>query len=463
MRNFPFMKNILGIILILISFSANTQVAENLAAAMKEFNSDEQLQFAMASLYVVEANSGEVVFDQNSQIGMAPASTEKIVTAATALEVLGKNYRYQTKVNLLTANGKNYLYIQPSGDPTLGSWRWEDTKELVFLNKIKEALIKKGIKRLEAVIIEGKDSDYDRIPDGWIWEDVGNYYGAAALSLNWRENQFDVILKSGAKIGDAVSVVKTEPHQYDYKIVSKATAAAKESGDNSYLYYPSLGRNNGLLVGTIPLGNNSFKISGSMYDPKHQFVQTIIHHLKGQVVVQSNAMCSNVPPAATTEVLFVQESPELSSIVYWFLRKSINLYGEALLRSIALKEKKSADPEQGIEYMSHFWSSRGIHQEELHVYDGSGLSPQNRITANAQVKVLQYAKTQSWYKEFLEGMPLYNEMKMKSGTINRVKGYTGYHTSKNGKEYIFSMLINNYHGSEYALVRKMYRVLDNLK
>ena len=53
-------------------------------------------------------------------------------------------------------------------------------------------------------------------------------------------------------------------------------------------------------------------------------------------------------------------------------------------------------------------------------------------------------------------------MKMKSGTIRNVKGFTGYHTA-GGKTYIFSFLVNNYNGSTTALVRKMYTVLDVLK
>ncbi|MDF2383908.1 hypothetical protein JMG10_20685 [Nostoc ellipsosporum NOK] len=51
---------------------------------------------------------------------------------------------------------------------------------------------------------------------------------------------------------------------------------------------------------------------------------------------------------------------------------------------------------------------------------------------------------------------------MKSGTINRVKGFCGYHTS-GGKTYVFSFLVNNYNGSASSLVQKMYKVLDVLK
>jgi D-alanyl-D-alanine carboxypeptidase/D-alanyl-D-alanine-endopeptidase (penicillin-binding protein 4) len=54
-------------------------------------------------------------------------------------------------------------------------------------------------------------------------------------------------------------------------------------------------------------------------------------------------------------------------------------------------------------------------------------------------------------------------MKLKSGTIGGVKGYCGYHTARNGKAYVVSFLVNNYNGSESALVRKMYAMLNELK
>src|SRR5690606_34351755 len=117
-------------------------------------------------------------------------------------------------------------------------------------------------------------------------------------------------------------------------------------------------------------------------------------------------------------------------IIYWFLRKSSNLYGEALLRTVALKAKGEATTEKGIEALVAHWKALGIDPEELHLYDGSGLSPQNRVTPRAEVIVLKYAKDRDWYTEFYEGIPLYNDMKMKSGTINRVKGFTGYQRSK---------------------------------
>src|SRR5678816_851891 len=81
------------------TLSAQT-ISQKLQKAYQQFESDSQLRHAISSLYIINAKTGEVVFDKNSQIGLAGASTQKIITAATAFELLGKDYKYQTELVL---------------------------------------------------------------------------------------------------------------------------------------------------------------------------------------------------------------------------------------------------------------------------------------------------------------------------------------------------------------------------
>ena len=82
---------------LVISVAAQT-VKNKLQTAYQQFESDSQLKHAISSLYIVNERTGEIVFDKNSQIGLAPASTQKIITATTAFELLGKDYKYKTEV-----------------------------------------------------------------------------------------------------------------------------------------------------------------------------------------------------------------------------------------------------------------------------------------------------------------------------------------------------------------------------
>lgn len=435
---------------------------EALTKAFQKFENDPQLKAALSSLYVLNGKTGDVLFDKNSTIGLAPGSTQKIVTTAAAYELLGMDFRYKTEFRIVRDGAETNLYIQPSGDPTLGSGRWESTKEKNVLSRITKAYKKKA-KSISKILIQNDGWNYEAIPDGWVWQDIGNYFGAGAQVLNWRENQFDLILKSGNAIGDKVIIVGTEPKLYSYQVSSLLTSAAKGSGDNAYIYFP-LKSNTGVVRGTIPMNENRFTISGAMPDAQRQLAQTIFDSLKTmkkKPVLYSDIIIANT--IKNSELIHTETSPSFDSIIYWLNQKSINLYAEALVKTIGLLKAKTASTEKGIELIKDFWKTKGIEAIELNLLDGSGLSPSNRVTARAMVSILQYAKKQDWYNGFYNSLPEYNGIKMKSGTIKDVKGFAGYHTSKEGAEYIFCFLVNNYNGPTGTLVQKMYRVLDELK
>lgn len=449
--------------LLLVTGSLAQTVSQKLKKSFQQFEDDAQLKHATSSLYVIDTKTGKIVFDKNSQTGLAPASTQKIITSVTAFELLGKDYRYTTQFGITENNENKSLYIKPSGDPTFGSWRWESGKDENVLKRIADAanslIINSGI-----VLIDANGWHKSLVPDGWIWQDIGNYYGAGASILNWRENQYDIILKSGGKIGDAVTVVEVKPALYSFPIISEASSAAKGTGDNAYIYLPVNG-SNAIVRGTIPIGESRFEISGAMADPVNQFVETFGRSLKNKIKPQDHWSSMYVYDKLKTEpqIFYTEISPSLDSIIYWFNKKSINLYGEALIKTIAFEKKGFGSTDTGIALVKDFWKQKGIDEDELNMYDGSGLSPLNRVTTHAQVEILKYAKSKSWYTFFYDALPEFNGMKMKSGTISDVKGFCGYHKAKDGKEYIFSFLVNNYNGRASALVNKMYKVLDVLK
>jgi D-alanyl-D-alanine carboxypeptidase/D-alanyl-D-alanine-endopeptidase (penicillin-binding protein 4) len=87
----------LGFSLLVYNITFGQKAEQNIATAFKIFESDSQFKHAMISLYVVDTKSGKVVFDKNSQVGLAPASCLKVVTSAATFELLGKDYLYKTE------------------------------------------------------------------------------------------------------------------------------------------------------------------------------------------------------------------------------------------------------------------------------------------------------------------------------------------------------------------------------
>src|SRR4051812_15298778 len=115
----------------IVSFTQTVQ--QRLNNAVQILLKDDQMKHAILSLYVVETNTGRLVYNLNEQIGLAPASTQKLFTSIAAFELLGNNYRFKTEIGY-TGEIKNSvldgnLYITGYGDPTFGSFRYADTKE----------------------------------------------------------------------------------------------------------------------------------------------------------------------------------------------------------------------------------------------------------------------------------------------------------------------------------------------
>src|SRR5436190_6306376 len=79
------------------NISAQT-VVQKLDKAWSSFINDPQLRHAIAGFSVADSKTGKPLFGRNAQVGLAPASTQKIITSVAAFELLGKDYRYKTEL-----------------------------------------------------------------------------------------------------------------------------------------------------------------------------------------------------------------------------------------------------------------------------------------------------------------------------------------------------------------------------
>lgn len=451
-------------------FCTAQNIASSIDKAAKILLQDPQMKHAIMGFCVVETNTGKIIYKLNEQVGLAPASTQKLFTSVAAFDILGNDYRFKTeagydgtvKDHVLNGN----LFITGYGDPSFGSWRFAEMNRDTVLNKLIIALKKAGIEKVTGnIILDNSRFSYQPIPGGWIWDDIGNYYGAGTWAINWNENQYDLVLKPGNKEGDDVEIIKTDPQVAGLTFINEMKTGKEGSGDNGYIYLsPYILK--GFTNGTVPAGEKRFIISGSLPNATQQFGDELTSKMKdskieftGNVVINTK----NDDINASHQMLYTCYSPTLDSLNYWFLQKSINLYGEAFAKTLAYEKAGFGSTEKGVAIIKDFWSSKGIQNNAINISDGSGLSPQNRVTADALVMVLQYAKDQTWYSLFYNALPTYDNIKMKSGTIGGVKAFAGYSTAANGTDYTFAIIINNYDSDAGSIVPKMYKVLDVLK
>jgi len=463
---------------LLLLFFLNTVIvlaqtpSQKLEQAFNNLLADPQAKYALTSLCVLDAKTGQTIFGRNENIGVATASTLKTITSATAFGLLGKDFQYQTT---LAYNGtigsegtlKGNLIIVGGGDPTLGSWRYESSKENVILNQWVNAIKAAGIKKIEGKVI-GDDSLWgsQTTPDGWIWQDIGNYYGAGASALSWRENQFDIHLKAN-RAENNVSILKTVPEMPYLKFVNELKAGAEGTGDKVYSYLPPLG-NTAYLRGSWALGISKTGVSAALPDPAFDAAFRLQDTLNRIGITSTETpttarqlTAEQKPMPVVTQKLVTISSPTLGEIVYWFNKKSVNLYGEHLLKTIAWKSGKEATTQNGAAAVINYWVAKGIDSRALNIMDGSGLSPATRVTTAAMANVLFQSQKESWFPVFYESLPDNNGMRLKSGSISDVSAYAGYYTDKNGNKYIIVININNYSGS--GISKKLFRVLDALK
>ncbi|WP_415327554.1 D-alanyl-D-alanine carboxypeptidase/D-alanyl-D-alanine-endopeptidase [Chryseobacterium sp. MMS23-Vi53] len=455
------MKNTFAVLTLTTQIIFAQNISEKLDAATKGLMNSSGAISSNLSFYVSDEN-GNFIYEYQGNKGLSTASTQKIFTAGAALEVLGKNYTYTTSssysgnISEGTLNGN--LFISSNGDPTLGSWRYDSYKPENFKQKLIESIKKSGIKKISGdLVVDDSYFDHQTIPGGWPWNDLGNYYGAGVWGVNWRENQFDINING------------SEFKSFSYPLEGVNWLNDLKVGGNSdqSLIFTAPHSNVALINGTLP--SKTVTVSGSTPNPPLQLGVEVKQWLKdsgidfsGKVVTNSQLEIEGKKALEVpkSNVIFTYQSPTLDKIIYWFLRKSINLYGETLIKTLGKEKKGNPSFKSGVAYLKEFWKSKGINPNMINFADGSGLSPQNYVAAKAEVQALLYAKKQPWFESYYDGFPTQdNGMKMKSGTMSDTKSFAGYHTSKDGKKYVFSIIINNYEGSGSAELQKILNVL----
>ncbi|MFD2593740.1 D-alanyl-D-alanine carboxypeptidase/D-alanyl-D-alanine endopeptidase [Sphingobacterium griseoflavum] len=459
----------------LVSNDLSAQITkERLNSAYQTFATSEKLTNGIASFTVLDGKTGAVLVANNAATGLPTASTLKVITTITALDILGPAYTYKTQLrytgeidSLGVLHGD--IIVRGSGDPTLGSDRYAQANSETLLNKWIYTIKNAGIKQIHGRVI-GDDLHFNGndVPGGWNWTDIGNYYGAGISGLNWRENKLSLQF-SPAGVGQPASLRNNDHGMPQLQFINEVTTGGNGSGDNVYGYsapYSDMI----YLRGTY--GRDLKKvIEISMPDPALYLAEELRLSLNDQgVMVDSVATSSKrllnqgERLSSDSKTLDEHTSPPLKDIIYWFNQKSINLYGEALLKSFGLLSGNRSETEQAAKLLAKYWEQKlKIPIGELNIKDGSGLSPQNRVTSMAMAKIMQYAKGRPWFDEFQKSLPNINAVRMKSGTIGGTLGYTGYHTNTAGQQFTFSLLVNNYTGSTTAMRQDMFKLLDNLK
>jgi D-alanyl-D-alanine carboxypeptidase/D-alanyl-D-alanine-endopeptidase (penicillin-binding protein 4) len=471
---------------------AESPAIQRLQARLASLQNDSLVRHGLVAFSVRDAKSGISLLELNGDKSAAPASTLKLVTTATALSVLGENFTFETVLEYdgELKDGTLYgnLYIRGSGDPTLGSDRFEGYPALADLMKLWAQKVKEaGIRRINgAVVANASLFEENALPGTWIWGDIGNYYGAAAYGLNINENLYRVLFQPAKTVGAPAQVLRTEPLVPGLEFANLVTTGAAGSGDQCYIYgapYQSMQ----YLEGTIPAGANTFPVRGSLPDPPFFCAFSLYHQLRASTISVSQAPTTDrllhqkgLLLSAKRKVIYIHRSPPLKAIAEKTNFMSLNLYAEALLKTVGrylapVQMGTSATTASGTATVAAYWQKKGIDTDGFWMKDGSGLSPKNTITATQLTQILFTAAREPTFPAFYASIPVVgfsgtvkglakgskavNNVRAKSGTTERVKSYAGYFTSPSGELRSFALLVNNYDSRGGRITRQMEDIL----
>ena len=450
---------------------------QNIEAALN----DPLLASSNVGMKVVSLETGEVLYEKDAEKLYHPASTMKLITAATALVKLSPNYRFHTTLYADRVEDRQVLeniYLKGGGDPVFNS---------SDLEKMVERLVETEVKDLQGdIVVDETYFDPIRRGKGWMWDDgpIGGYYPhLSALTIN--RNGVLARISPGTKIGDPVHVHLDPPTQF-MKIVNDTTTVGHSEKTRLTIKRKeeSTGENVLIIDGAMTIGQAKMNRRVDVLDPA-LYCGTLLREMlaKRGVTLQGTVRYGEVPEEAAEIITHV--SPPLSRIVWEMNKPSDNLIAELLLKTIGAELRGApGTAEKGLGAISNLLGIIGMDRRYYTFADGSGVSRYNLVTASLLTgwfictAILRYNLVTAslltdllvyMYRNFavmpeylaslpvggvdgtltrrMRGMSAEGVLRAKTGTLRGLTALAGYTVTADGETVAFSIIVSNYLGS----------------
>ena len=446
---------------------------------------------ASFSLVVKDVQEGRTVYSYDTDRLQSPASVLKTVATATALEILGEDYRYPTTLEYdgILENGtlEGNLYIKGSGDPSLGSSHFAPGQNK-FLSTWIAALQKAGIKHITGSVISDESIfDTEGVSIKWLREDMGNYYAPGSYGISIFDNMYKLSLQTGAA-GTRPVLKGTEP-DIPFIRFKNYLKAAPVSSDSAYIIGAPLDDVR-YLYGVLPANREAYVLKGDIPDPALYLARYLTDQLQQKGIrVDGSPSCYRIEveenrwKKGERKEIVTTYSPTLREIASVCNHVSHNLYADALVKTVGLQYKPRRNEMissfgRGVQVVKEYWEKKGLDVFPLRMNDGSGLAPANKVSAGFMGELLVYMATESAVSDafiaslpqagiegsvrnFLKGSKLQGKARLKSGGITGVRSYAGYIT-KDGKTYAVAVFSNNYSCSMSRMTGALEKLLLQL-
>ncbi len=425
---------------------------------------------------VVDVESGRTLYEHDSGELFSPASNTKLFTTAAALHILGPDFRYETSLwvegEVIDGTLWGNLIVRGSGDPTLGA-RFDGFDRRRVFRAWADSLRMMGIERVAGDLV-GDDDVFADEPYGVGWEpeDFIWGYGAQIAGLTFHEGT--VLMHVRPTRAGARASVSWDPSDTDYVTVTNASVTRPAGGDILERYERPDGTNQITVAAEVPLDTVEEEAL-AVHNPTAYFLH-VLHRTLGESGVEVRGTALDVdewdrqPDYGGLRLAATHRSVPLREIINVTNTESHNLFAEHILRTLgALRyagfEFRPGSAAAGVQAIRPFLDDAGIEYHEVRLVDGSGLSPLNRVTPRAVMRLLRFmedhpdrrvrdafyrslaigGRTGTLERRFRSGPGLDN-VHAKTGFINSVRTLSGYVTTTTGRRLAFSFLCNGFDG-----------------
>ena len=370
------------------------------------------LRTSELGMAVYDLDEGRILYRHNSQKLFRPASTQKIITAVTALYLLGKDYEYRTSL---------FLYGEISGDTLHGDICVTGGLDPLFtdedMNTFVEAIYNKGIRYVDGGLI-GDVSLMDSIywGSGWSWDDAPGYYQPYVSPLMLNGGYVDIAVIPSSK-GARPKVSVTPVSDY-YTVDNKALSMTPSLGNIEVSRNWMYGGNEIVVTGN---SSSQYNCKLSIFPSEQFFLSTLLYELRLRgIIFRSEKLKVKIEKLIAgdyeetgdrkgrpyIEIEEFQVSTELADVMEKALKKSDNLCAETMfiLMGMTLENAKSTSFEDGGEAVKKFMKEVvGRSPDDCNIVDGSGLSPYNLISPDL---MMEYLKLGSRHELFILSLPV---------------------------------------------------------
>jgi D-alanyl-D-alanine carboxypeptidase/D-alanyl-D-alanine-endopeptidase (penicillin-binding protein 4) len=424
---------------------------------------DPILEPALVAARVISLEDGRTLYARNAAKLVMPASNMKLVTVAVAAARLGWDFRFTTTLEAAGSIQSGVLHgdlvVQGTGDPSITS---PDLKGAALFDEWADALRRAGISRVEGRLV-GDDNAFADEPlgAGWAWDYLSAGYAAPSGALSYNENVAVIRMRPAAVPGLPARVEIGPPGHGLEPVVAVTTGPEGTTTAVDLLRPPGSARltiRGQVAVGSVPLVRTA-----AVENPTKYFIEALRLALAARGIGITGGSWDIddlpiAPPTGARTLIARRTSEPLSSLAGYAMKVSQNFYGETFLKAIGAARGGSAESgRQAVTATLREWS---IPVESIVMYDGSGLSRYNYVTADLIVDVLQHVWNDPALRgPYLAALPvgghdgtLENRMRnpdldrrvqAKTGTISNVRALSGYLTTASGGKLAFSVIVNN--------------------